>query len=194
MTRSNGHLDNPCSPGLLYSWGLHLCSNGNTQICLQSSPETSSCTSVLLVHLYPSTCQCSQTYSLMTLRLPRSPPSSPRLVAIHSLLGFPSPPRRTPKSSMKSASFLKSSRFGSIQLRSPSTSTLLPLPTFQSRPRAPAEQSPTRPGSVYFKSRMPSSAAPSTQINQCCLLHRAALPVLPRGHATPLLLPAEAAT
>lgn len=57
VTRSNGHVDDPCSPGLLYSWDLHLCSDSSTLNCFQSSPETSSCNSVLLVCPYSRTCQ-----------------------------------------------------------------------------------------------------------------------------------------
>lgn len=101
VTRSNGDVEDPCSPGLLYSWDLHLCSDGSTLNCFQSSPETSSCNSVLLVRPYSCTCQYPQTYSLKSLRLPRSPPFSPRLVAIHSLLWFPSPSHRTPMSSIQ---------------------------------------------------------------------------------------------
>lgn len=78
----------------------------------------------------------------MSLRLPHGPVFSPRLVAIHPPLWFPSQSRQTPTSPIKQAAFLESNKLSSIKLHYPSIPTFLPSLTLQILPRATAEQSP----------------------------------------------------
>lgn len=82
--------------------------------------------------------------------LPHGPVFSPRLVAIHLPLWFPSQSSQTPTSPIKQAAFLEPNKLSSIKLHSPSIPTFLPSLTLQILPKATAEQSPV---STWFSLR-----------------------------------------